>query len=160
MSRDTQTIGREDVANIPGEPVAVSPQAVEAYESMLAQVPDAEGSGYDRILEQLASATTPQALNSPWESSGLEELLGRKLVVLSIAKMPSEVSRQLPWFLIAQCVDEDSGEAVTFTTGSITVVAQLAKLWQLQAYPVHVIPRQSERPTKQGYYAQRLEIIK
>ncbi|MCL6626645.1 MAG: hypothetical protein K6T68_08695, partial [Alicyclobacillus shizuokensis] len=51
-----------------------------------------------------------------------------------------------------------SGERLTVTTGSVSIVAQLARAVAIGALPLRCIPRVANKPTKQGYYPQHLEI--
>lgn len=157
----TQTTETPDQAadRIEGKPQPIRQEIVEAYDSMLATVPDAEGAGYDRILEAIARAGSLAELDAPWRSSGLEELAGIPLVIRGISKIPSDFPGGLPWFLVVDAVSEPTGEPVTVTTGAINVVAQLVKAWSLGAFPLRVRPTVADRPTKSGYFPQHLEIL-
>lgn len=137
--------------------VQLSPNAVKAYESMLAAVPDVDAGSYERILETIAGATDLAGLDAPWRSDGMGAYIDQPLLVRGIAKAPSDFAGALPWFLVVDAVKADTGEAARFTTGSVNVVAQLVKAYAMGAFPVAVIPRQSDRPTKDGYHPQRLQ---
>lgn len=139
--------------------VPLRQEVIEAYDSMLAAIPDAEGEGYERILEQIAQATSPADLDSPWRAGDLAELAGIPLVVLGVRKRPSDFGGGLPWFLIVDAVIETTGEHVTITTGAVSVVAQLTKAYALNAFPLRVRAVVSERATASGYYPQRLEVL-
>lgn len=139
-------------------PVPIRPEVVAAYEAMIVSVPDAGGDGFDGILAQIAEAADLAALDAPWRSGGLEAWADVPLAILGIRKLPSDFPGGLPWFLVVDAATVDDGEKVTFTTGSVGVVAQLVKAHQLGAFPLVVTPRQSARPTSSGYYPQHLEI--
>lgn len=140
-------------------PVVIAPAVVAAYEAMIADIPEAGGDGYASILIQLAAAEHPDDLDAPWRSGGLEDFINQPLVIRGIRKMPSEFGGGLPWFLVADAAVIATGELVAITTGAVAVVAQLAKAHALGAFPWRVIPRQSERPSKSGYYPQHLEVV-
>jgi hypothetical protein len=75
--------------------------------------------------------------------------------------MESEFAGGLPFFLIVDAADLETGELVTITTGAVSVVAQLAKAHQLGQIPGwRVVPRQAERPSASGYYPQHLEVMR
>jgi hypothetical protein len=139
--------------------VPLRAEVIEAYDSMLAAIPDAEGEGYERILEQIAQATDPADLDAPWRAGDLAELDGIPLTILGVRKRPSDFGGGLPWFLIVDAVVENTGEHVTITSGAVSVVAQLTKAYALNAFPLRVRPVVAERPTASGYYPQRLEIL-
>lgn len=137
--------------------VQLSPNAVKAYESMLVAVPDVDSGSYERILETIARAKSLADLDAPWRSDGMAAYIDSPLVIRGIAKAPSDFKGALPWFLVVDAVTVPDGEPARFTTGSINVVAQLVKAFAMGAFPVTVIPRQADRPTKDGYYPQRLQ---
>jgi hypothetical protein len=126
---------------------------------MIESVPDAGGDGFEGILRALAMATDVLDLDAPWRSQGLGELINTPLVLTGIRKMPSDYPGGLPWFLVADGAIAATGETVTFTTGSVSVVAQLVNAWRLEKFPLRVIPRQAERPSRSGYFPQHLEIV-
>lgn len=141
-------------------PRPVHGDVIEAYEAMIAQVPDAGGDGVEAILAQLAGITDPSKLDTPWRSGGLAEYAGRMVIVRGIRKMASDFDGPLPWFLIVDGQDVQTGEEIHLTTGATSVVAQLVRAFQLGAFPLAVIPRIAERPTKDGYYPMHLEVAR
>lgn len=140
-------------------PRPVRGDVISAYESMLSTVPDAGDQGIEGILEQIASATSAQELDDPWRAGGMAKYTDTELVVTGIRKMESDYGSGLAYFLVVDAAERETGERVTFTTGSLSVVAQLVKAWSLDAFPLAVIPRLSKRPTKDGFYPQHLEIV-
>ena len=150
----------EDTAEVAGgsdQGPALAPDAVAPYESMMAAIPDAEGGGYESILDQIAAATNVADLDAPWRAGGLADYADQQLIVTGLRKMPSEYSGGLPWFLVVDAVVKVSGERATFTTGAIGPVAQLVKAYALGALPVTIVPKESERKTKSGYSVWHLE---
>lgn len=141
-------------------PRPVHGDVIEAYEAMIASVPDAGGDGVEAILAQLAGITDPSKLDTPWRSGGLAEYAGRMIIVRGIRKMESDYDGPLPWFLIVDGQDAQTGDEIHLTTGATSVVAQLVKAFQLGAFPLAVIPRIAERPTPGGYYPMHLEVAR
>ncbi len=139
-------------------PRLVPDDAIAAYESMIAQVPDAGTEGVEAILAQIAGASSTDDLDQPWRSGGLQDYRDRPILVLGIRKMPSDFPGPLPWFLIVDGQDPATGGDVHLTTGSVSVVAQLVKAYTAGWLPVMVIPRQSERPTRDGNFAWHLDV--
>jgi hypothetical protein len=87
------------------------------------------------ILEQLANAGQLGDLDAPWRSDGLGEYIGERLVVTGIRKAASDFVGGLPWFLVVEAGLQSTGEKVTFTTGAVSVVAQLVKAWSMGRIP-------------------------
>lgn len=132
---------------------------VDVYEGMIATIPDAGGDGLSGILAAIAQAEDVADLDAPWRSTGMEKLINKPIRIIGLRKMPSSFAGGLPFFLVIDAGIIATGEMVTITTGAVSVVAQLAKAWQLGRIPFDCIPRQSERPSAAGYYPQHLEVI-
>lgn len=159
MSNETQEATQDVAATNGGQSAPISADAVAPFEGYLAAVPDAEGAGYESILAQIDQAQSITDLDAPWRTSGLEAYKDRQLVVRGIRKMPSDFAGGLMWFLVVDAVEKVTGERVTFTTGAIGVVAQLVKAHALDAFPLTVVPKQSERVTRSGYHVWHLEVM-
>ena len=141
-------------------PRPVRGDVVEAYEAMIEQVPDAGQDGIESILAQLAGITDPNRLDAPWNAGGLAEWAGRMIIVRGIRKMESDYDGPLPWFLILDGQDGQTGQEVHLTTGATSVVAQMVKAHVEGWFPLAVIPRLAKRPTKDGYYPVHLEVAR
>lgn len=160
MATDQETAKGGEVIPVADSPVLLRHEVVEAYEARLATVPDAGGDGFESILAALLLAKDVMDLDAPWRSAGFGELVNVPLVITGIRKMPSDFQGGLPWFLIADGAIVETGETVAVTTGAVSIVAQLAQAHALGGFPLRVIPRQSERPSKSGFYPQHLEIVR
>ena len=158
----TETEAPEGAGTEPAASGVVIPnQAIEAFAAMAASIPEAGDGGFEGILAQLLTTTDAYALDAPWRSDGLTELLGARLRIDGLRRMESEYDSGLPFFLIVQAANLETGELVTLTTGAVSVVAQLTKAWDLGLIPGwRVIPRQADRPSKSGYYPQHLEVMR
>lgn len=144
-----------------GSAVVIRPETIQAFAAMATDIPEAGGDGFDALLAQIIGAEDTADLDAPWRSDGLTALLNVPLRIDGLRRMPSEYGGGLPFFLIVQAADLTTGEAVTVTTGAVSVVAQLVKAWSLGAIPGwRVIPRQAERPSSSGYYPQHLEVMR
>lgn len=132
---------------------------VEVYEAMIATIPEAGGDGLSNILEAIATAGDIRDLDEPWRSSGLEKWINKRIRILGLRRIASSYQGGLPFFLVIDAGDVKTGELMTITTGAVSVVAQLAKAYQLGAIPFDCIPRQSQRASKGGFYPQHLEIV-
>lgn len=142
-------------------PLVIRPEVVEAFAAMVADVPEAGADGYESILLQIAKAEDVTDLDAPWRADGLKAFIGHPLEVRGLRRMASEYAGGLPFFLIVDAADLETGELVTVTTGAVSVVAQLAKAWQLGSIPGwRVIPREADRPSSSGYYPQHLEAMR
>lgn len=145
-----------------GQSTAIAPRPVYGdvitiYESALEEVPDAGDRGVEAILEQIATAQTAAETADPWNAGGLGKYADMPLVITGIRKMPSDYEGGLSYFLVIDGAVRATGEKIAATTGSIGCVAQLLRVWMLDAFPVLVVPRFAKRPTKEGYKPMHLE---
>jgi len=142
-------------------PVVISQRASEALTAALLSIPDTGEDGYERLLLQIAGASDAADLDAPWRSEGMRDYINRPLEVRGLRRIASDFDGGLPFFLVVDAGALDTGEAVTFTTGAVSVVAQLAKAFQLGAIPGwRIIPRESDRPSERGFYPQHLEVMR
>lgn len=156
----TETKPRDEAGSSAPVPVPnIGGDTITLYESILDQVPDAGGDGIEGILEQLATATSADELNDPWRAGGMAKYVDVPVVVTAIEKSPSDFDGGLAYFLIVRGAVRATGEKVVTTTGSLSSMAQLLRLWQLGAFPAVVIPRKAKKPTPQGYFPMHLEIV-
>lgn len=142
-------------------PLAVPENTLAAWQSFIDEIPDAEdrGGGYDRIFEQLGAAESADDLNAPWETSDAEQLAGVPLTLRGVVKAPAEKPGGLPFYLIVDAVNETTGEAVTFTTGSVNIVGQLVIANHRHFFPCRATVEISNKPTARGFYPQRLRFL-
>ena len=160
MTQDNGAAATADTIPPERSVTVLSPQVIEAYEAMIADVPDAGGEGMDAILQALATATDIRDLDAPWRSGNLESFLNTPIVVTGIRKLPSDYDGGLPYFLVVDAGVRASGELVTITTGAVSVVAQLVKAHGLDAFPLTVVPRRADRPSRSGFYPLHLEVVR
>lgn len=149
----------ENGKEAPGTEVeAISPETIEKFRAIVAALPQPEGSADDRIVSMLLDAASWEELDAPWQTTDLERLLGHDLRIESVSAMPSAFADGLGFFLVVNSYDMESGEELTWTTGSVSVVAQLAKAAHAGWLPLRAQLVQAERPTRRGYYPQHLVI--
>lgn len=141
-----------------GSDVAISPDTIAMFAQMAMAVPDAEGSGSENIVLAILGAKSWDDLDDPWKSNKTDTLIGHTLCIKEIMRRPSSFADGLGIFLVVRGKDMDQDEDITFTTGSVSVVAQLVKAFLLNAFPLYCVLRQSERPTERGYYPHHLEM--
>lgn len=128
------------------------------FAQMVMAVPDAEGSGSERIVLAILNAKSWDDLDAPWDADKAEALVDVEMRIDSIMRRPSTFADGLGVFLVVRGKRMDNDEEVVWTTGSVSVVAQLVKAFMLGALPIYATLKRSERPTEKGYYPQHLEI--
>jgi len=110
------------------------------------------------IVAQIAGADDPTALDSPWLTDDVEQLIGVWIDVQSVKAMPSTYAGGLSVFLVVTAARPDTGELVTFTTGSVSIVAQLVKAFAAGWLPLPCKIVRASRESSNGYFPMHLEI--
>ena len=144
-----------------GTDVAVVSQATMAlFAQMAVGIPEADDSeAYESIVTQLLSADGVDALNAPWDANKSEQLAGKRLKLEQITRRASDFGEGLGIYLVCKGVNLDSGERFTITIGSVSVVAQLARIHHLDALPAIVELMVAERPTAKGFRPMHLKVL-
>jgi hypothetical protein len=111
-----------------------------------------------RILEATDAAGVSAAAGGGTES--WKDLLGVEFVLRGVRFAASTFGEGPTVYALVDAVDVE-GAPRTLTTGSVTAMAQLAKLDQLKAYPTKYAWRliESDKPTASGYYPRWLEEV-
>lgn len=139
----------------------VAESTLQTFLTFAQGIPDAEeGAGLDNIVSQILTGDTADDLDSAWQSTGGEKLIGKPMSITGVTKRPSDFGEGLGIYLVVAAILAETGESVTFTTGSVSIVAQLAKAYAGGMLPLDCRIVQSERPSARGYYAQHLEILR
>lgn len=151
----TETSSTPDTDLVP----VVSQEIMSRFAQMAVGIPEARpDDAYDDILSQLLNATNLDDLNAPWDTAKTEDLVGYRLRIDSIQRFESDYTQGLGLYLVCKGQNTMTGEKFVVSTGSISVVAQLAQAWYLNMFPVLAEFVVSERPTKSGYRPQHLKI--
>lgn len=132
---------------------------LEQFAEMALLIPSDPGEGTENILRQVLGATTWDELDSPWEVSGLEEILGRPMRLIGAKRMPSTFAGGLGVFLVLEMRDIKTGKEHVKTTGSISVVGQVARAYALGLTNVIFEWQQAPRASKNGFFPQHLKIL-
>ena len=149
---DTRDEQEGTVAEFPRELVA-------QFVQMATLIPSEDGSGMERIIEQLLSADSWEDLSDPWEATNAEKLRGKRLRVDSLMRRPSQYRGGLGIFLVVKSVDLGTGEAIVWTTSSQAVIAQLVRAYAKGWIPCVCEMVIADRPTERGYYPHHLRFF-
>jgi hypothetical protein len=156
MASGTKAVDRKTE---PAGEVMISEETRRQFASMAMAIPDADGSGSERIVLAILGAQSWDELDAPWDKEPKDELVGKEMWIHSLMRRPSSFADGLGIFLVVRAKLVDEAREIVFSTSSVSVVAQLAKAYMLGALPICAVLRKSDRPTERGYWPQHLEII-
>ena len=141
-----------EVAEFPRELVA-------RFVQMATMVPSEDGSGMERIIEQLLSAESWEELSEPWESTDAQKLRGKRLRIDGIMRRPSQFQGGLGIFLVVHSTDVGTGERIVWTTSAQAVIAQLVRAYAQGWLPCLAEMVIADRPTERGFYPHHLKFL-
>jgi hypothetical protein len=160
MARDNSS-GAGQVDDTQGAEVAtITDQALlQQFAEMAVMIPADIGGGTEDILRKVLSATTWDELDEPWETSQVEDILGKRLKITSVVRRPSTLKGGLGVFLVIHLTDIRTGQEYVKTTGSVSVVGQIAAAYARGWMPILVEWCRAERPSQNGFYPQHLKVL-
>jgi hypothetical protein len=145
----------------PGTDVAITatltPELERVFSQMVTAIPEDDGNAIEDILATIINAASWEDLNRAWESAKGEQLAGHMLRIETVTRHESDLAGSLGFFLVVKGVDTRTGEAFAWPTGSIAVVAQLARAYLAGWLPLFGEVIIAERPTKAGFRPQHLQ---
>jgi hypothetical protein len=125
---------------------------------MASMIPLADTSGgQERLIGAILGAGSQDELDRPWNERGLP--LGVYVRVDSLELARSDFQGGLPFYLIAQCVDVETGEQVAYTVGGTSAVCQLTAAFAKGLLPWTCKLVRAERASANGFYPEHLEGI-
>lgn len=113
------------------------------------------------IIAQVMAAESIMDVLAPAEAIHGRDLVGIPLIVHGVKYQRSDYSEGSPFYAVMDCEREDSGARIPVTIGAQSIIAQLMRLAQLDAFPQRVVIEQAtKRPTAAGYWPLRLALPK
>lgn len=135
--------------------------AVREFAKMATMIPAQDPEqAVDSIIGQILAAGSVDQLDNPWRTDDLSELMGHHLEISDLKRMDSDYADGLGVYLVVRATELTTGEQVTFTTGSVSVVAQLVKAYASGWFPLRCMVVESERPSRNGYKPHHIEILR
>lgn len=135
----------------------VNAELARKFAQMATLIPAEKEDSVDTILAAILAADSWEHLADPWESTNAAALAGRRLLIRSLLRRPSDFRDGLGIFLVVDSVDANTGEPVVWTTSSVAIVAQLVRAYVLGDLPAYAEVIVAARPTEAGYRPQHLK---
>jgi hypothetical protein len=140
-------------------PVGISPATMKRFADMAAMLPRSEGDGAERIINQILNSQSVQDTNEIWgDLADAAKLVGQELTFETVKVMESDYTDGLGVWLLVEAVKNETGEAVMFGTGSVSIVGQLVLAYTRDEFPFAGKIVQSDKATKDGYYPQHIKV--
>jgi len=134
------------------------PQLLAKFAEMVTLIPSQDDHAMERIFARILSASTWQDIDRPWRTTDVESVAGKIFRLNGARRVPSDYRDGLGFFLAMELTDISTGEDTVISNGSVAVIGQVVKLYQLKAIPCLIEFVVAERPTKDGYRPHHLAI--
>lgn len=110
-----------------------------------------------QIIARTLRATSVDSVLAPDAAVSSADYVNRPFTLVSARFSPSDTTNEgSQYFAVMQCVTPD-GEPVVVTSGAGRVIAQVFKLREMDALPIQVVIKKSDRPSKSGNFPLWLE---
>lgn len=113
------------------------------------QVIDPEQAALDMVRRILTGDTIESVLEGR-EAVHAKDVLGETLTVTGVRWNESDNESGPNFYALMDCVDND-GNPYAVTCGAISVMAQLFRLNELEAFPIRVVINEAAKATRSGY---------
>lgn len=148
MARDTDNSTSTEVARIPE-------RAVTIMDHLGIRLTDPQEVSW-RIAERLVTAQSLEALLDDTGPLGLRQHLGESFTIRNVEWLPGTFEDGPGFYALINAVNAD-GEPVTYTSGAMSVMMQLARGVQQGWFDgVALMAQQSDTPTANGFRPYRL----
>lgn len=150
----------EELEEQRGALAKLPPPLLRQFADMAMLLPETEQDGGAAIIDAILNTVDVQELDAPWDDKDPEALWNRWLVITDASRSPSEYEDGLGVFLVVQAHDEEEGTDITFTTGSVGVVAQIVRAYANDDLPLRAKIVPAKKRTRRGYLPTHLVIHK
>ena len=133
--------------------------------SLMETVPFADDdNGFGMVAAILAASDWEDFATAASKLPNAADVVGLRLRVREIVRHESDIDTDddsgldLPWYLVIDSTDIDTGKAVMWQTSAATLVAKLVKLHDMHKFPAIVSTSVAAKATKRGFYPMNLTV--
>lgn len=105
-----------------------------------------------QIAQRIMDSETAEDVLAEQTLPDAEEFMDQAIQVNEVGFLKSDFEGGLGLYAVIAGQMVGNGEAFRFSCGGTNVVAQLAKLMELDALPVNVVLTKAARPSAQGFF--------
>lgn len=150
--------GQEDMDEQQGLLDRLPAELVRQFSEMAMMLPETESDSGASIIEAILGAVDVQDLDAPWDTKDPDALLNEWQIITEASRSLSTYKESLGVFLVVTAVLENTGEEITWTSGSMAVVAQLVKAYAADHFPLRAKLVRADKPTASGYWPHHLVV--
>jgi len=140
--------------------VPVSPtEALVQARTLIEAIGDVTDDPTPRMAAAILNADDPEDWESVFSGKSIKDSAGARVRITALRKSPSTYEGPVPYFLIAEIVNLDTGEADVMTISSIMSMLQLVVAHDRGWLPLDVEVVRKDKPTRRGFHPIHLKAI-
>ena len=132
---------------------------IQQFAEMAIMIPGDDENAVETILQTVLMAQSWDQLDAPWQTSDIEDVLNKELILKHAKRLPSTFTGGLGTFLVLFLEDPKTHQEYVKSSGSISIVGQVACAYARDWMPLKVKWRRAERASNNGFYPQHLQVI-
>jgi hypothetical protein len=155
MSKKSEAITPTTTALVPVSPTEALLQA----RSLIEDIPDVTDDPTPRMAAAILNAEDPEDWEAIFKGRSIKDSAGAKVRFVALRKAPSAFEGPIPYFLIADVINLDTGEADILTISSVMSMLQLVTANERGWLPLDAEVVRKATPTRRGFHPIHLKAI-
>jgi hypothetical protein len=140
--------------------VPVSPtEALQRAQALIEDIADVVDDPTPRMAAAILNADDPEDWESIFKGRSIKDSAGAKVRIVALRKAPSQFEGSIPYFLIAEIVNLETGESDVMTISSVMSMLQLVVAHDRGWLPLDVEVVRKTTPTRRGFHPIHLKAI-
>jgi hypothetical protein len=140
--------------------VSVSPtEALTQARSMIEAIPEVTDDPTDRMAAAILNADDPEDWEGIFKGKSIKDSAGAKIRITALRRGDSNYKGAVPYFLIADFSNLDTGEQDVMTISSVMSMLQLITAYHRGWLPLDAEVIRKATPTKRGFFPIHLKAI-
>ena len=141
--------------------VPVSPtEALTQARSLIEAIADVVDDPTPRMAAAILNAEDPEDWEAVFSGKSIKDSAGARVRITALRKAPSAFEGPVPYFLIAEITNLDTGETDVMTISSVMSMLQLVVAHDRGWLPLDVEVIRKDKPTRRGFHPIHLKAIR
>jgi hypothetical protein len=155
MAKKTDAITPPTTALVPVSPT----EALQRAQALIEDIADVTDDPTPRMAAAILNADDPEDWEAIFKGRSIKDSAGVKVRVTALRKAPSQFEGAVPWFLIADVTNLETGESDVMTISSVMSMLQLVVAHERGWLPLDVEVVRKATPTRRGFHPIHLKAI-
>jgi hypothetical protein len=155
MPKATRSITPSSSALVPVSPT----EALQQAQALIEDIADVTDDPTPRMAAAILNADDPEDWEAIFTGKSIKDSAGARVRFVALRKAPSSFEGAVPWYLIAEIVNLDTGESDVMTISSVMTMLQLVTAQHRGWLPLDAEVVRKAKATKRGFFPIHLKAI-